>query len=164
MWTINDGNSLKCADCGRHEPEHTAACPHATVETSPVLKFQHALTESVRLKTLYGNRMIQLLDTKGVKWEYDLDDIIIYEVTEEGFQLKTSYHLHDDYETDYTFFPWSDLDVNVTELNRRVEERKAKEQAEREARDRAFKARQQAIADERDKKEYVRLKQKFGDA
>jgi hypothetical protein len=165
MWTINDGgNLLKCADCGRHEPEHTA-----TVETSPVLRFVESFTDFHKLLHLYENRIKDLLTSRGVKFDWygnleDDPDIWITQMDENGFTVKTVYTSCGDTDTDYTHFPLSDLDVNVEELNRRVAERKAKERAEAEARDRALKARQQAIADERDRNEYARLKQKFGDA
>jgi len=109
------------------------------------------------LKDYFTHRFKQLLRAKGCR-EWNDDDFELSAANENGFELKT---FDRDRDAEYHFFPLTDLDMNVEELNRRETERIEKERADAKRRDDAYKAQQAYAAEQRDQAEFKRLTAKY---
>lgn len=119
-----------------------------------------AWSNLTELKAYFDHRFQQLLWAKGVKY----DDYVLSDVTGEdgGIILKTEYYCHGDTDCDEHFFPLTDLDVDIEELNRRENARLEKERIATEARQKADKAAYVARAEAHDRSELKRLTEKYG--
>jgi hypothetical protein len=100
-----------------------------------------------------ANRFEELLNAKGVRY----DSWELLEVNPDGFTLQTEYSSCGDTDRDDYFFPMSDLDVDIDELNARTAARLEAARIRREA----VQARQVAHAEARERVELKRLAAKY---
>jgi hypothetical protein len=153
-----------CPRCGADLETCCRAPECSVIPKSQALVVAHAaLTD---LKEYFAHRFAQLLKTKGVRYDdFEFDVVSAYAGpgSGPGILLRTEYYSHGDTDRDEHFFPLSDLDVDVDELNRRENERIEKERADAAAREVAYKARVAAATEQVERNEYKRLKAKYGD-